>query len=124
MRYFVITYIKKPTNRKNPDGGYDEHAEITRRLRNRDITTASVILDFKDMHVVKCSVAGQIGSREWPTVHDYYLKFYSNIFERLHQENGRQILLSDANSTDEDTVTEPALEPDSHKTRHVDPTSV
>lgn len=123
MRYFVVTYIQKPKNRRNPAGGYDESAEVTKRLRNRDITTGSVILDFKDMQVVKCTVSGQIGSRDWETVHNYYLQHYRHIFERLHAENGRQILIQDASSADVDTATEPQPEQDSHKTPHVDPMS-
>ena len=104
MRYFVITYIKKPVNRHNPTGGYDESAEVIRNLRKRDIQTASVILDFKEMRVVQCTVSGQIGSRDWETVHNYYLQHYRNVFERLHQENGRTIIV-DSPATAE---TEPA----------------
>ena len=54
---------------------------------------ASVILDFRDMQVVKCTVSGQIGSRDWDTVHNYYLQHYQHIFERLHEENGRKIMI-------------------------------
>ena len=93
MRYFVVTYIQKPRTPRNPDGGYDESAEVTKRVRDRDIRMASVILDFRDMQVVKCTVSGQIGSRDWDTVHNYYLQHYKHIFERLHQENGRQIIV-------------------------------
>jgi predicted dehydrogenase len=93
MRYFTVTYIQKPKNRRSPDGGYDESAEVTRRLRDKDISMASVILDFRDMQVVKCTVSGQIGSRDWDTVHNYYLQHYQHIFERLHEENGRKIMI-------------------------------
>lgn len=99
MRYFIVTYIQKPVNRRNPKGGYDESAEVTKRLRDRDIRMASVILDFRNMHVVKCTVSGQIGSRDWETVHNYYLQHYKNIFQRLHEENGRQIIIDEPAKT-------------------------
>lgn len=123
MRYLVITYIQKPVNRRNPQGGYDESVEVVKRLRSRDITTGSVILDFRDMTVVKCTVSGQIGSRDWNTVHDYYLQHYRHIFERLHLENGRQLMVEDINSKADNTEMEPRDEQDSHKTPHADPTS-
>lgn len=123
MRYFVITYIQKPTNRRNPKGGYDESVEVTKRLRDRDIRQGSVILDFRDMAVVKCTVSGQIGSRDWDTVHNYYLQHYQHIFERLHLENGRQLMVEDASSTTDNTETAPRDEQDNHKTPHADPTS-
>jgi hypothetical protein len=118
MRYFVVTYYQKPITRSRPQGGYDENVEVSRRLRTKDIQCASVILDFKEMQVVKCTISGEIGSREWNTVHDYYLQHYKHVFERLHQENGREMII------DTDKAEEHLPEPDSHKTPHADPTSV
>ena len=41
MRYFIITYYTKP------DGKVDEATQVTKKVRPRDLQTASVILDFK-----------------------------------------------------------------------------
>lgn len=92
MRYFVVTYVQKPITPRNPEPRFDEVVEVTNRVRQRDISMSSVILDFRDMAVVKCSISGQLGSREWHIVHDYYLEHYRNVFDRLHQENGRKIV--------------------------------
>ena len=92
MRYFVVTYIQKPRSRHDTKPRFDEVVEVTTRVRNRDISMSSVILDFRDMQVIKCSISGQLGSRDWNTVHDYYLTHYRNVFDQLHQENGRKII--------------------------------
>jgi hypothetical protein len=85
MRYFVITYLKKPT------GKIDEATEITKRVRTRDIQCASVIMDFKEMKIIKASVNGSNIPPDWDTIHDYYIQHYENVFRRLHSENGRSI---------------------------------
>ena len=92
MRYFVVTYIQKPRTRHDTKPQFDEVVEVTTRVRNRDISMSSVILDFRDMQVIKCSISGQLGSRDWNIVHDYYLTHYRNVFDQLHQENGRKII--------------------------------
>jgi hypothetical protein len=76
-RYFVVDYIKKP------DGKTDEVVQVTKRLRNRDISMASVILDFKDQIVVKASLGSNTIPRDWPTIYSYYKEHYTKIFETL-----------------------------------------
>jgi hypothetical protein len=41
MRYFLATYIRKP------DGKIDEQVEISKNLKDSDIQTCNIILDFK-----------------------------------------------------------------------------
>ena len=47
MRYLLLTYYTKP------DGKIDESMAVSKSIKTRDLQTASVILDFKKLEVVK-----------------------------------------------------------------------
>lgn len=52
MRYLILTYYQKAT------GQIDEVMAVATRLKPRDWQTANVILDFKTLSVLKCSMSG------------------------------------------------------------------
>ena len=89
MRYLLLTYYKKP------NGQIDEITAVSRNLKKRDIQTCSVILDFRTLTVVKCSMDGQVVPRDWDRIVSYYHQHYANIIERLLEENGYQIVKSE-----------------------------
>ena len=80
MRYFVITYVRKP------NGQIDEQCEVTKKIKERDLTTANVILDFKEKKVEKCMIDGQVITMDWNNAYDYYKRVYPSIIERLEIE--------------------------------------
>ena len=86
MRYLILTYYKKS------DGKIDESMTVTRNLKTRDIQTASVILDFKKLEVVKCSMNGTVVPRDWDRIVTYYHQHYASTIERLFNENGYDIV--------------------------------
>ena len=102
MRYFVITYIKKP------NGQFDEQVEVTTRIRQRDLQCANVILDFKTMRVEKAMANGLAVERDWNRIHNFYLEHYRNTFERLHRENGRELIIEDEQNTPVDPESDQA----------------
>lgn len=77
MRYFIVTYYRRPS------GQMDEVASVSKRLRNRDLEMAGVILDFQNQQVCKCSIGDQIGDRDWQRVRDYYHRHYPDIIRDL-----------------------------------------
>jgi len=85
MRYLIITYIKRPS------GQMDEITEVTTRVKPRDVQMASVILDFKTLSVVKCSLNGANVPRNWDRIVSYYYQHYKSTIERLFKENGYEI---------------------------------
>jgi hypothetical protein len=85
MRYFLITYIKKP------NGQMDEQNQVVRNLKTRDLQMASVILDFKKLEVVKASFNGVSVPRDFDKIVSYYMQFYESIITRLFNENGYEI---------------------------------
>lgn len=82
MRYLVITYYKKA------NGQIDEVMAVTKNLKNRDIETGSVILDFKKLEVVKASLNGVTVPRDFNRIVEYYYQHYKSTMDRLFAENG------------------------------------
>lgn len=82
MRYFLITYIRKP------DGQLDECTEVSRRIRPKDLQMCSVILDFQDQKVVIASLNGVVVPKVWERVVEYYRPYYKDIFESLETAHG------------------------------------
>lgn len=87
MRYLIITYYKKA------NGQIDESTAVARNLKMRDHQTASVILDFKKLSVVKANLNGETVPKDFNKIVEYYMQHYENIIKRLFEENGYEIEL-------------------------------
>jgi hypothetical protein len=95
MRYLLLTYYKKP------DGKIDESMAVSKRVKPSDLQTASVILDFKKLEVVKASMGGVIVPRDWGRIVGYYHQHYASTIERLLKENGYEIVKPEPQTTSE-----------------------
>jgi hypothetical protein len=80
MRYFVVTYLHRAT------GATDEIVAISKTLRNKDLDTGSVILDFKTRAVLKSSVGDQSAPKNWDRIRDFYHQHYADVIDRLEKE--------------------------------------
>ena len=89
MRYLLLTYVKKP------NGKIDEQIEVSRNLRRHDLQTANVILDFKQLKVLKCSMGGVQVPKDFNRIVEYYMKHYEATITRLFTENGYEIVKPD-----------------------------
>ena len=85
MRYLIITYYRKAT------GQIDESTAVAKNLKMRDHQTASVILDFKKLAVIKAQLNGTSAPKDFNKIVEYYLQHYENIIKRLFEENGYEI---------------------------------
>jgi hypothetical protein len=94
MRYLLLTYYRKPT------GQIDEAMTLSRKLKLRDHQMANVILDFKTLSVVKCSMDGVVVPKDWDRVVAYYYQHYATTIERLFEENGHEIKIQKSQETD------------------------
>ena len=81
MRYMMLTYIRKP------DGKIDEQVQVSTKIKERDITTCNVILDFKEKVVEKASIDGTSIPRNWETIVEYYREHYADLIEDLEKSN-------------------------------------
>lgn len=73
------------------NGQTDEAIAVTKNLKVRDIQMANVILDFKKLEVVKCSMGGVQVPKDFHKIVEYYMQHYENIIKRLFQENGYEV---------------------------------
>ena len=89
MRYLILTYYKKPS------GQIDEVMAVAKTLKTRDHQTANVILDFRTLSVLKCSMAGTTVPRDFDRIVAYYHQHYESTISRLFKENGYEIVKSD-----------------------------
>ena len=89
MRYLLLTYYTKP------NGQIDEVMAVAKNLKTRDHQTANVILDFKTLGVLKCSIDGVQVPRDFDHIVEYYMKHYEATITRLFTENGYEIVKSE-----------------------------
>lgn len=77
----LITYIKKA------NGQIDEQVQVTTSLKERDITTCNVILDFQEKKVEKASINGTPIDKDWNKIVDYYKQIYPDLIGDLEKDN-------------------------------------
>ena len=94
MRYLLLTYYTKP------DGKIDEAMAVSKNVKTRDLQTASVILDFKKLQVVKCSMNGVTVPKDWDRIVTYYHQHYASTIERLFNENGWEVVKPEVTATE------------------------
>lgn len=95
MQYLILTYYTKPS------GQIDEVMAVAKNLKTRDHQTANVILDFKTLSVLKCSIGGVQVPRDFNRIVEYYMKHYEATITRLFTENGYEIVKPDQTTPQE-----------------------
>jgi len=98
MRYLLLTYYTKA------DGKIDESMAVSKNIKQCDIQTCNIILDFKKLEVVKASMGGSAVPRDFNRIVEYYHQHYASTIERLFAENGYEIVKKEP----EPTATDPS----------------
>jgi hypothetical protein len=81
----MLTYYTKP------NGKIDESMIVATKIKTKDWQIANVILDFKELKVIKASLRDNAIPKDWDRIVGYYYPFYTSIMERLLQENGHKL---------------------------------
>ncbi len=92
--YLVAYYFQKPSNNRvktqlagwmknNNNVSWDEQVAITKNLRNRDISTAKIILDMRNQRVVK---NGWGTSQSFDDFYDYFNKSYPQYTKEVMEQ--------------------------------------
>ena len=102
MRYMILTYYKKA------NGQIDEAISVTKNLKTRDIQTASVIIDFKKLEIVKASMGGEQVPRDFDRIVKYYMQHYESTITRLFHENGYEVDLEKNEEPTQPTQADPS----------------
>jgi hypothetical protein len=86
VRYLLITYVTRPK------GNIDEVMSVSKNVRSRDLQTCNVILDFKQLEVVKATMDGTTIPKDFNRVVEYYYQYYQSTIDRLFAENGLEVV--------------------------------
>jgi hypothetical protein len=70
----------------------DEQVEASKRLRNKDVQTAAVILDFQTQRVLQSTLEGRTVPKDWWRIRDFYHQHYKAMIEDLEAFNGLKII--------------------------------
>lgn len=97
-RYLCITYVKRP------NGQMDEMMTVLKSLKTQDVQTASIILDFKKLEVVKGSFQNVLVPKEWDRVVEYYYQHYQATIDRLFAENGWEVVKEDQSEPQQEAL--------------------
>lgn len=79
MRYFYISFFKRP------NGQIDEQVGFSKKLRTQELQTCNVILDYKQKKIVKCVIEGKIVPTDFDRMHEYYYKIYPQLIDQLQK---------------------------------------
>jgi len=81
MRYLLITFMRKP------GGQIDEQVTISKRVKQSDLQTVNVIIDFAKKTVDKCIIEGKKVDTDFDKMNAYYKKIYPNLIQQLEKNS-------------------------------------
>lgn len=81
MRYMLITYVRKPNEQ------IDEQVQVSTTIKERDIATCNIILDFEKKTVEKSTVSGTTIDKDFNKIVDYYRQVYPDLIDDLEKSN-------------------------------------
>lgn len=82
MRYLLIQFVRKP------NGQIDEAVTVAKKVKQSDVQTMNVILDYATKKVEKCIIEGKQIDTDWDRMNDYYKKIYPTLISQLEKEAG------------------------------------
>jgi len=80
MRYLLITFMRKP------NGQIDEQVAVSKRIKNSDIQTCNVIIDYAKKTIDKCIIEGKKVETDFDKMNEYYKKVYPSLIEQLEKQ--------------------------------------
>ena len=79
MRYLLITYFR------TANGQIDEQVGYSKRVKNSDLQTANVIMDYKLQKVIKCVIESKIVPTTFERMNEYYKEVYPSLITQLEK---------------------------------------
>lgn len=79
MRYFLVQYIRRA------NGQIDEQVLFSKKVKDSDLQTMNVILDYKTQKVVKCVIEGKVVPTSFEKMSEYYKEVYPSLIEQLEK---------------------------------------
>ena len=60
---------------------------VSKRLKQADIQTCNIILDYSKRKIDKCVIEGKVLDTDWDRMNDYYNKIYPSLISQLEKSN-------------------------------------
>ena len=84
MRYLLVQYLRQPDpSGKGTNGQIDEQVTYAKRIKESDLQTMNVILDYKTEKVVKCVIEGKVVPTTFEKMNEYYNEIYPSLISQL-----------------------------------------
>jgi hypothetical protein len=84
MRYLLVQYLRQPDpSGKGTNGQIDEQVTYAKRIKEGDLQTMNVILDYKTEKVVKCVIEGKVVPTTFENMDAYYGEIYPSLITQL-----------------------------------------
>jgi hypothetical protein len=81
----IINYYRRAS------GKMDESMIVAAKLKDRELQTAAVIVDFRTRRVIKASFDGAVVPKDFDRVVGYYQQHYRDHIQQLLEANGHAI---------------------------------
>ena len=81
----IINYYRRPS------GKMDESMIVAAKLKDRELQTAAVIVDFLTRKVIKASFDGAVVPKDFDRVVGYYQQHYRDHIQQLLEANGIEL---------------------------------
>lgn len=85
MRYLLIKFLRQP------GGQINEEVRTSKRVRNSDLSTCNIIVDYGTKSVLKSIVEGKNLNTDFTRLHDYYYKIYPKLIEQLEKDGPSEV---------------------------------
>jgi len=72
----------------------DETISVSRRLRDQDLQTAAVIVDFERRAVIKASFDGAMVPKDFDRIVGYYRSHYRDYIDQLLEDNKLELSIN------------------------------
>ena len=70
---------------RQPNGQINEQVSYSKRIKENDLQTMNVIIDYKTQKVVKCVIEGNVVPTTFEQMNEYYKEVYPSLITQLEK---------------------------------------
>lgn len=72
---------------RKANGQIDEQVAVSKRVRQSDLQTCNVIIDYEKKKLDKCVIEGKVVDTDFEKMNEYYKKVYPTLIDQLEKNN-------------------------------------
>jgi len=81
----MITFMRQA------GGQINEEVRASKRVRNSDLNSCNVIIDYGTKDILKCIIEGKRHETDYEKMNNYYKKIYPKLIEQLEREGPTEV---------------------------------